>query len=168
MTFWLSARLFESPELYWSFDELCWNEAPLRRPFLKILYENTDKNKNKPDAEITKTYKLSNKIICKPPQSRETIPLTNNIKIRFVNCSSLRISNTTIAISLLNNGRLFWWKWPYTSKMQSFTILYTVLYSVQYNETGSRSESDTPKHSPQHNTQDTEESIDVLRASGLS
>ena len=77
MTFWLFARLFESPELYWSFDELCWNEAPLRRPFLKILYENTDKNKNKPDVEITKTYTLSNKIICKPPQSHETIPLKN-------------------------------------------------------------------------------------------
>ena len=77
MTFWLFARLFESPELYWSFDELCYNEAPLRRPFLKILYENTDKNKNKSDAEITKTFKLSNKIICKPPQSLETIPLIN-------------------------------------------------------------------------------------------
>ena len=39
------ARLLESPDLYWSFDELCWNEAPLRRPFLKLLYENADKKK---------------------------------------------------------------------------------------------------------------------------
>ena len=35
--------------------ELCWNEAPLRRPFLKILYENEDKKKNNLDAETLKT-----------------------------------------------------------------------------------------------------------------
>ena len=69
------ARLFESPELYWSFDELHRNEAPLRRPFLKILYENTDINRNKPDAETFKTSNLSNKMVSRPPQSRETIPL---------------------------------------------------------------------------------------------
>ena len=54
------ARLFESPDLYWSFDELCWNEALLRRPFLKILYENDDKKKNNHDGETLKTSKLSN------------------------------------------------------------------------------------------------------------
>ena len=54
------ARLFESPDLYWSFDELCWDEAPLRQPFLKILYENDDKKKNNHDAETLKTSKLSN------------------------------------------------------------------------------------------------------------
>ena len=69
------ARLFESPELYWSFHKLCSYEAPLRRPFLKILYENADKCKKELDAETLKTSKLSNKIICRPPQSRETIPL---------------------------------------------------------------------------------------------
>ena len=70
------ARLFESPELYWSFYKLCWNEAPLRRPFLKILYENADKYKKELDADTLKTSNLSNKIICRPPQSRETIPLS--------------------------------------------------------------------------------------------
>ena len=69
------ARLLESPDLYWSFDELCWNEAPLRRPFLKLLYENGNENKKKRDAEILKTSNLPNKIISSPPQSRETIPL---------------------------------------------------------------------------------------------
>ena len=73
------ARLFESPELYWSFHKLCSYEAPLRRPFLKILYENADKCKKELDAETLKTSKLSNKIICRPPQSRETIPLTRYV-----------------------------------------------------------------------------------------
>ena len=75
MTFWLSARLFKSPELYWSFDKLCWNEAPFRWPLLKILYEIDDKNKQKHSAEILKTSHLCNQIICRPSQSRETIPL---------------------------------------------------------------------------------------------
>ena len=73
------ARLFESPELYWSFHKLCSYEAPLRRPFLKILYENADKCKKELDAETLKTSKLSNKIICRPPQSRETIPLNGSL-----------------------------------------------------------------------------------------
>ena len=68
------ARLFESLELYWSFDELYWNEAPLSGAFLKILYENADKNENRLDGEIIKTSKPCNEIICRPPQSRETIP----------------------------------------------------------------------------------------------
>ena len=57
-----------------------------KRPFLKLLYENADKNEKKLDAEIIKTYDLCNKIICRPPQSRETIPLRNtNLKYMFLN-----------------------------------------------------------------------------------
>ena len=41
--------------LYCSCDELCLNEAPLRRPFLKILYENDAIKKNNLDAETLKT-----------------------------------------------------------------------------------------------------------------
>ena len=37
------ARLFESPDLYWSFDALFENDALRRQPFLKILNENVDK-----------------------------------------------------------------------------------------------------------------------------
>ena len=53
------------------------NEAPLWQPFLNSLrvYENADENKNKLDAETLKTSNLPNKIICRQPQSRETIPL---------------------------------------------------------------------------------------------
>ena len=56
---------------------ICWNEAPLRRTFFKILYENDDKNKQKHSKEIFKTSNLCNQIICRPSQSRETIPLKN-------------------------------------------------------------------------------------------
>ena len=42
---------------------------------IKILYENADKNKKYLDAEIIKTTNLCYKIVCRPPQSRETIPL---------------------------------------------------------------------------------------------
>ena len=35
----------------------------------------TPKKKKKLDVEIIKTYDLCNKIICRPSQSRETIPL---------------------------------------------------------------------------------------------
>ena len=71
-------RLLESPELYryWSLDELYWNEAPLGRTFLKILFENADENKKYLVAETLKTSNLSNKIVCRPPQSRETILLS--------------------------------------------------------------------------------------------
>ena len=81
------ARLLESPDLYWSFDELCWNEAPLRRPFLKLLYENGNENKKKRDVEILKTSNLPNKIISSPPQSHETIPLKG---LRSTSCFWLR------------------------------------------------------------------------------
>ena len=48
MTFWLSVRLFESPELlYWPIDKLCCNEAPPKRPFLKFYMKTPTKiNKN--------------------------------------------------------------------------------------------------------------------------
>ena len=38
-----------------------------------ILYENADKNKNTLDAETLNTSNLSNKIICRPPKSCETV-----------------------------------------------------------------------------------------------
>ena len=50
-------------------------QAAIFKLFLKILYENTIKNKNKLDAEIIKTSKLYNEIICRPPKTRENIPL---------------------------------------------------------------------------------------------
>ena len=104
MTFWLSARLFESPELYWSFYKLCWNEAPLRRPFLKILYENADTNKNNHDAEILKTSNLSNKIVCRPPHSRETIPLS--FIVLYVHCTTYSKSQNLFLKSLTTFCRI--------------------------------------------------------------
>ena len=67
------SRLFESPELNWSFNKLFRNEAP---HFLRF-YMKTWTRKNL-DAEILKTSNLSNKIICRPPQFRETIPSSNS------------------------------------------------------------------------------------------
>ena len=45
------------------------------RPFLKILYENRGENTKEHDGETLKTSNVSNKIICRPPQYREIIPL---------------------------------------------------------------------------------------------
>ena len=64
-----------------SFDELCWNEALVRRPFLKFCNENADKNENKLYMEKLKTSCLCHKIICRPSQSCEIIPLTSNRKM---------------------------------------------------------------------------------------
>ena len=102
------ARLFESPELYWSFHKLCSYEAPLRRPFLKILYENADKCKKELDAETLKTSKLSNKIICRPPQSRETIPLSYKNRLfepfpgqNTMHIPNLYLKNSKVCLSLI-------------------------------------------------------------------
>ena len=45
------------------------------RPFLKILYENRGEKTKEHDGETLKTSNVSNKIICRPPQYREIIPL---------------------------------------------------------------------------------------------
>ena len=50
---------------------------------LKILYDNPEKYEKELDVETLKTSNLSNKIICRPPQSCETISLSK-IKV-FVN-----------------------------------------------------------------------------------
>ena len=50
--FTLYAGLFEYSELYWSFDELSWNETPHRQQFFKILFDNTDENKKNPSNLI--------------------------------------------------------------------------------------------------------------------
>ena len=42
----------------------------------------TPTNIKKVDIEVLKISNLSNKIVCRPPQSRETIPLT----LKFLNC----------------------------------------------------------------------------------
>ena len=49
------------------------NKATLSWLFLKLRYENSDEKK--PGAEILETSNVSNKIVFKPPQSCETIPL---------------------------------------------------------------------------------------------
>ena len=73
MTFWLSTRLFE---LYWSFDKLLYVEMEHRSGshFWKLYMKTTTKTK-KHLAEKLKTSYLCNQIICRPSQSRETIPL---------------------------------------------------------------------------------------------
>ena len=54
-TFWVPGAV----RPYWSFDELCWNWAPLRQPFKTILCENAIERK--PYAETLKSSNLSNK-----------------------------------------------------------------------------------------------------------
>ena len=87
----LSARLFGGPQdclsprnntvFFTSYVEmkLHWGGH-----FLKFYMKTTTKMKKKLDAEIIKTCNLSNESICRPPQSRETVPL---IVLEYIRCT---------------------------------------------------------------------------------
>ena len=69
---------------------------------MKTLNKNFKRN----DAEKIKTYNLANKIDCRPPQSRETIPLNTFF---LVSTKGELLEHLTGPImSLSNNGLTFW------------------------------------------------------------